>query len=466
MIQDERIKSLNNKELNQEGLYVLYWMESSQRAEYNHALEYALDRANSLGLPLIVYIGIHKNSLHEEAQERHFVFMLQGLKELEKALQKRGLKLLAVDISPEKGAIILSKEAALVVVDRGYSTKQRQWREESSSEMACPLIQIETDVIVPVEEASFKEEYSAATFRRRVTKRLYEFILPLKERSTLYPSMDIKLPIDSLSLENISEVLNKLSISNKAKASIYYTGGTKRAKKLLKEFIAKSLDSYEERGNDPSENFTSLMGAYLRFGQISPLYIYFALDKVSSPGKLRFLDELIIRRELAFNFVYYNENYDSYKSIPLWARDTLESHKEDYRPYIYSKEDIEKGSTHDIYFNASERELIFTGRTQGYMRMYWCKKIIEWSLSPEEAFYFALYLNNTYSLDGGAPASYAGIAWCFGKHDRAWKGREVFGTVRYMSFQGLKRKFLMDSYVKKVDSMVETVETRGKIKKK
>ncbi|MBI9019400.1 MAG: hypothetical protein JEZ07_19295 [Phycisphaerae bacterium] len=191
------------------------------------------------------------------------------------------------------------------------------------------------------------------------------------------------------------------------------------------------------------------MSPYLHFGQISPLYIALELLKVKTAATDVFLEELIVRRELSYNFVHYNNNYDKIKCLPNWAINTLNFHKSDKRQYIYTVEQFEKAQTHDPYWNAAQMEMVITGKMAGYMRMYWGKKIIEWSRTPKQAFETALYLNNKYELDGRGPNAFAGVAWCFGKHDRAWSERKVFGKVRYMNAAGLKRKFDVDGYVEK-----------------
>ncbi len=198
------------------------------------------------------------------------------------------------------------------------------------------------------------------------------------------------------------------------------------------------------------------MSPYLHFGQISPLHIALEVLKTKSPGKSAYLEELIIRRELAVNFVYYNREYDNLKCLPDWAYNTLMEHRKDKREYIYSLEEFENAETHDPYWNAAQLEMVHSGKMQGYMRMYWGKKILEWAQNPEKAYQIALKLNNRYELDGRDPNGYAGVAWCFGKHDRAWKEREIFGKVRYMNDHGLRRKFKMDSYVDVVNNLVNS----------
>ncbi|MGL5983046.1 MAG: deoxyribodipyrimidine photo-lyase, partial [Cetobacterium sp.] len=202
----------------------------------------------------------------------------------------------------------------------------------------------------------------------------------------------------------------------------------------------------------PDNERASKLSPYLHFGQISPLEIYLEIEKLEgmTNQKQSFLEELTIRRELAINFVYYNKNYDNWNGITYkWAYETLEIHIKDERKYIYSPKELETAQTHDIYWNACQNQMVQSGYMESYMRMYWCKKILEWSKTPKEAYEIAIFLNNKYFIDGRDPNSYAGVAWCFGKHDRAWKEREIFGKVRYMNSEGLKRKFEIQKYIQK-----------------
>jgi deoxyribodipyrimidine photo-lyase len=231
-------------------------------------------------------------------------------------------------------------------------------------------------------------------------------------------------------------------------------GGTSQALEQFQRFISKGLDIYHLERNDPSLGIQSNIAPYLHFGQISPITLALEANGAGSPGTESFLEELIIRRELAINFVHYNTSYDSLDCLPDWALQTLDFHSRDIREYVYTPKELEKARTHDPYWNAAQKEMVITGKMHNYMRMYWGKKILEWMEEPSEAFKTALYLNNKYSIDGRDPNSYAGVAWCFGKHDRPWTERPIFGKVRYMNDNGLKRKFKIDDYVKKVDRMV------------
>jgi deoxyribodipyrimidine photo-lyase len=443
----KRVKFLNDKKTS-DGDFILYWMQSSQRVENNWALSYAIEEANNLGLPVIVYFGLVPE--FPEANYRHYWFMLEGLKEVKIALEKIGVSLVIKQGSPPLGLIDLSKKASQIFVDRGYLKVNKSWYNIAAERIEIPLIQVEDNVVVPVEETSQKEEYSAATFRPKLLSKLNQFLdLP----SQILPKKSsIDLEFDSLSLFNLEKTLGDLAVDRSVNKSKYFQGGTTRAKKMLELFIEYSLELYEREGNTPENNCASYLSPYLHFGQISPVYIALQILRTNAAISHKFLEQLIIRRELATNFVHYNPNYDSFLGLPQWAKKTLATHAGDQRSYSYSLEELESGRTHDTYWNAAQMEMVATGKMNGYMRMYWGKKIIEWSRSPSEAFKTALFLNNKYELDGRDPNGYAGVAWCFGKHDRPWKERAIFGMVRFMNMKGLERKFNMQSYLQRAKS--------------
>ncbi len=445
MISEERVKALNLKEIRR-GSYVLYWMQASQRTEYNHALEYAITKANRTNRPVVVYFGLTDH--FPEANERHYHFMLEGLREVKASLKEKGVRMIVWRTSPPLGAVQLSKTASLVVVDRGYLRIQRKWRRYVAQSLECPLIQVESEVVVPVQTASPKEEYSAATFRPKIQKKLDSFLHPLKEN---HPKVDsLQLYFDSFDIEDPEKAISALDIDKSVKKVKNFHGGTTEAKKHLENFLRSKLDRYEELRNDPTKDCVSNMSPFLHFGQISPLYIALRVSETDSPGKDAYLEELIVRRELSVNFVFYNKNYDVFDGLPEWAKKTLKEHEKDPREYVYTLEELENAETHDPYWNAAQREMTLRGKMHGYMRMYWGKKIVEWSRTPENAFKTAVYLNNKYELDGRDPNGFTGVAWCFGKHDRPWKERQIFGKIRYMNANGLKRKIDADGYVAKI----------------
>ena len=448
MIHPSRIQPLNSRSI-QGGRYVLYRMQASQRVECNHALEYAVGEANTLSLPVVVVFGLTER--FPEANLRHYAFMLEGIEEVRSGLERRGIRFVPMHRSPEAAAVSLSQEAALVVTDRGYLRIQKQWRNHVAKNAPCSVVQVESDVVVPVETASPKEEYTAGTFRPKLQRVLKEYLVPLKERAVRKDSLCLRLDADEEG--DLTALLKKMKIDRAVAPVRESRGGTARANALLEEFIAKKLRLYNKLRNDPGLDYSSRLSPYLHFGQVSPLAVALRVSaerSVPAAARQAFLEELIVRRELSMNFVHYNDRYDMYESLPDWARKTLAGHEKDRREYLYEPVHWERAETHDPYWNAAQREMVLTGRMHNYMRMYWGKKILEWSRTPEEAFQTALWLNNRYELDGRDPNGFAGVAWCFGKHDRAWPERRVFGKIRFMNDAGLKRKFDMDAYLKKV----------------
>jgi deoxyribodipyrimidine photo-lyase len=446
MIEKRRMQILNDKKI-RNGKYVVYWMQASQRSEYNHALEFAIAQANELHKPLLVYFGL--TDRYPLASERQYAFILEGLKETRDALYERGIKMIVRRESPETGAVEIARNACLMIVDRGYTRIQRYWRAIAAGMLSCPLIQVETNVIAPIEDVSDKEEYSAATIRGKIWAELKEYLTPMKKTRLKVDSTNLRP--ESFDIDDINKALSRLDINRKIKRVERFPGGTKKAVKLLQEFIDRKLNTYDKNKSDPTIDGVSHLSPYLHFGQISPLHIALQIVQKKGEGAQAFLEELIVRRELSMNFVFFNKHYDSFECLPDWCRATLNDHKGDRREYVYDMERLEKGITHDPYWNAAQKEMVYLGKMHGYMRMYWGKKILEWSESPETAYKTALYLNDKYELDGGDANGYAGVAWCFGKHDRPWSERPIFGKVRYMNAEGLRRKFDADGYVKLVE---------------
>jgi len=458
MIQPERIQFLND-ETARDGDYVLYWMQRAQRASCNHALEYAVREANGLGLPLVAVFGITQR--FPDGNARSYAFMLEGLRDTARRFEERGIKLVVKVRPPVDAVRDLADGAALVVVDRGYLRIERRWRERVARRLSCRLVQVESDAIVPVETASEKEEYAAYTIRPKIQEHRDKFLVELEETPLERDSLSVEYEDDGQldALEDIGDLLNRLRINRSASAVDTFLGGTSQAQALLDDFIAHKLDRYADGRNDPSQDYLSHMSPYLHFGQISPLDIALRVRNVrdgEAENVEAYLEELIVRRELSMNFCTYNPEYDSLACLPGWASETLEAHADDPREYVYDERTLEAGRTHDPYWNAAQQEMVLTGKMHGYMRMYWGKKILEWSPDPEVAFRVALTLNNRYELDGRDPNGFAGVAWCFGNHDRAWAEREVYGKVRYMSAGGLERKFDIDAYVRKVKRLADS----------
>ncbi|MBR9982061.1 MAG: deoxyribodipyrimidine photo-lyase [Desulfatitalea sp.] len=448
VVDPARVRQLNDRPL-RSGDYVLYWMQQSQRAADNHALTYGIEAANLCRLPLLVVFGLTMH--YPEANRRHFSFMLEGLRETSTRLAQQGIRLAMVHGHPPEVALKAGRKAALVICDRGYLRHQKQWRTAVAGEAQCPVVEIESDAVVPVDVASAKAEYAARTIRPKIKRLLPAFLKPLKTVRLQRPSLE--LPLRGMAMNEIDALLQSLPMQTDVPpAGRFYRGGAGEAMARLRRFIEQTLPRYAASHNQPQTDDVSHMSPYLHFGQISPLRIALEISQTQSTPELQasvdaYLEQLLIRRELAINFVHHTPDYDSYSCIPDWARQTLDAHRTDRREHLYGRDALESAGTHDAYWNAAMMEMRITGFMHTYMRMYWGKKILEWSPSPEQAFETLLALNNRYFIDGRDPNSYAGAAWIFGTHDRPWKERPIFGKVRYMAASGLERKCDIAAYV-------------------
>ena len=447
-IRAERVRPLNDRKATGRP-FVVYWMQAAQRARTNHALEYAVRAANELRKPLVVFFALTEN--YPEANERHYAFMLEGLKETQETLRGRGIPMVVRRGEPAKEIAAFGRDAAMVVVDDGYVRVERGWRRSAAAALDCPLVEVATNVIVPVWAASSKEEYAAATLRPRIYRLLDGFLTPLRETPLRVESVEPAL--DNWDIGDTGAALARLDLDRTIGRVPFFKGGAAEAEKRLRAFVKNKLAAYAEARNDPSLDALSGLSPYLHFGQISPLAVALAVKKGPAYGQAAFLEELVVRRELSFNFVHYNRAYDRFEGLPGWCRQTLLERAGDPRPYLYSRTELETAATHDPYWNAAQKEMVLTGKMHGYMRMYWGKKILEWSASPRAGFRTALALNNAYELDGRDANAFAGVAWAFGKHDRPWAWRPIFGTVRYMNAAGLRRKCDADAYVRKVEAL-------------
>jgi deoxyribodipyrimidine photo-lyase len=448
VIEPERLAELNDAP-EQPGDYVLYWMQNSQRAEFNPALEVAVAAANRLGLPVLVGFGLTEN--YPEANARHYAFMLHGLAETEQALRARGLGFVIRRGSPDEVALGLAPRAALVVCDRGYLRPQRQWRAHVAAKAGRRVIQVEGDVVVPVDLASTKAEIGARTLRPKLLRVRDRFLQPLRREAIREHAGRLEIAGD-VDLTDIPALLGRLRIDRGLSPIEHLHGGYSEAKKRLRDFIASGLGHYVAGRAHPAQPAISTLSPYLHFGQISPIEIALVARDAETAGenRLSYLEELIVRRELAMNFVQTTPNYDQYDGLPDWARQTLAAHRSDRRDRVYSCQQLASADTHDSYWNAAMREMLLTGYMHNYMRMYWGKKVLQWSPTPEEGHAALLRLNNKFFLDGRDANSYANVGWVFGLHDRPWPERPIFGKVRSMTASGLRRKTDIDAYVRKI----------------
>jgi len=434
------------------GNCVVYWMQRSQRALDSPGLETAVAAANELKKPLVVFLGIVP--FYPRANHRHYAFLAQGIPETARRLKQRNIAFV-LRAWPHHNLIEFCDEvrACMVIGDENPLRVPERWRQVAAERLRVPLWTVDADVIVPT-KLLLKEQYAARTIRPRIHNCLDEFLLPVGNARA---RTAWRRPKNLASLNPESDFLTDFKMDRSASPVSTFHGGTAEGLAALKRFLRKRLKGYSVRRNHPDLDGTSQLSPYLHFGQIGPHTIALAVKDADAPpeDKKAFLEELIVRRELAINFVRFNPGYDRLASAEPWAQTTLAAHRKDERTHLYTVSQLENAATHDPLWNAAQKQMVQTGWMHGYVRMYWAKKILEWSPSPEVAFDTAVQLNDRYELDGRDPNGYAGIAWAIGgKHDRAWgPERPVYGKIRYMSFNSTSRKFDSKAYIEKVSSI-------------
>ena len=372
--------------------------------------------------------------------------MLKGLQEVEQSLGKKNIPFFLLTGSPEEELpkFIREYHVSSLVKDFDPLRIKRTWTEAVAGSIDIPCYEVDAHNIVPCWVASPKQEYGAYTFRPKIRRLLPEFLEkypPLREHP--FPWEEKRMAHDFLESHRTLKV-------NTVSEADWIKPGEKAAFRVLRRFVEKKLASYDTRRNDPSADGQSDLSPYLHFGQISAQRVALEISASAMVKNSReaFLEELIVRRELSDNYCFYNQNYDTFEGFPEWAKKTLHAHRNDKREYRYSRDQFENAQTHDDLWNAAQMEMVKKGKMHGYMRMYWAKKILEWTESPEKAMEIAIYLNDRYELDGRDPNGYTGIAWSIGGvHDRAWNERPVFGKIRYMSYNGCKSKFNIKNYI-------------------
>lgn len=435
---------------------VVYWMSRDQRVEDNWALIYAYEKALETRSPLKVLFCITPAFLN--AGFRQYSFMLKGLQETSEELEKLNIPFNFHYGNPESiiPRFLSEEKAALLVSDFDPLKLKKEWKITVARHISIPFHDVDAHNIVPCCIVSEKEEHAAYTLRPKIKRLLNEFL-------TEFPKLD-KFPFNNtLEFEERAKHDNTLmNLKPQPKETDKFMPGSREAFIRLNEFIINKLPKYSELRNDPNTDYQSNLSPYLHYGHISSQRIALEISKAFASGDEQlkqsieaFLEELIIRKELADNFCHYNHKYDNYEGFPEWARTTLEKHSADEREYIYDLNGFEMGHTHDPLWNAAQLELVWHGKMHGYLRMYWAKKILEWTPTPAEALRTAIYLNDKYGLDGRDPNGYAGIAWSIGGvHDRPWFERPVFGKIRYMNYNGCARKFDVHKYIEIIHSTI------------
>ena len=456
MVEQNRIAVLKDMPPREGGAYVLYWMQQAQRAEGNAALDHAVEIANEFGLPVAVCFGLtgRTGAPYPDANARHYVFMLEGLAEVERTLGRRGIAFVPRFGAPDEVALALAERAAVLVCDRGYLKPQRAWQEAVVARSSCRVVRVETDVVVPVESASTKHEFAARTLRPKLQRLWEPYLVESREPALRTKAAGLHLEGD-VDLSDPRRLAATLRIDQSVGPVRRFSGGLATARKRLRGFLERSYPGYREARNAPEASHVSHLSPSLHFGHISPGVAALAGGgaRAEPVDRDSFLDELIVRRELSMNHCFHEPRYDSYAGLPAWSREALDRHRGDKRPYLYDRAQLEAGETHDRYWNGAMREMRETGYMHNRLRMYWGKKIVEWSPSPEEAFDTTLAINNKFFVDGRDANSFTNVGWLFGLHDRPWFRRPVFGTVRYMGDNTL-RKFDAEGYLRSVDALV------------
>jgi deoxyribodipyrimidine photo-lyase len=433
------------------GTHVIYVMQGSLRTKDNHALNYAITFANKNNLTLVVLFNMQ--TLEPERTLRGYQFMTEGLHEVYEALKHLKITCYIEAKTPEDLIKPFIHKAHAIVFDHAYLDHNKRIIKRMLDVTLdhTYVYEIDTNLLVPVRIASNKVEYGAYTIRPKIHK-LKDMYFDLTH-DPLYEgeyegcevSFDLKYP---------EKYLSTLDINQDILPSHYFIGGQSEAFNRLTHFINHKINAYIER-NEPHLQITSTLSPYIHYGMISTQRMMLIVlegvieGKVTQEAYDAFFEQLI-----AFNYVFYLNHYMTFESITEpWAYITMEEHKDDPKPFIYSLEQLIEAKTHDIYWNAAMQEMIKTGYMHNYMRMYWAKKIIEWSKTFKEAYEHTIYLNNLYFIDGRDPISYGSVAWNYGKHDRAWNERPIFGKLRYMNAQGLERKFDMKAYIRFVNDL-------------
>ena len=433
------------------GKCVVYWMQRAQRGIDNPALNLAINVGNELRKPVVVFFA--PVPFYPNANLRHYRFLAQGIPDIAEAVTKRqvGFVLRAF---PNHHLVKFLDEvrASIVIGDENPMREPEAWRLRAARQIRVPLWTVDADVIVPSSLLK-REHFGARTIRPRIREMLPQFLKGLDNPRAEIP-WSAPCELESLSWD--ADFTQDWTLDRSVQGVPDWQGGTQAALKILNEFVKNSLEEYPVRRNHPEQDGSSCLSPYLHFGHIGPHSVARAVQKASASAvaKEAFLEQLIVRRELSINFVKYNPSYDSLEAIEPWADRSLAEHASDERPVLYSDKKLDNAETHDPLWNAAHKQMALTGWMHNYMRMYWAKKILEWSPSISAALQRAIRLNDRYELDGRDPNGYAGIAWAIlGKHDRAWFDRPIFGKVRYMSLASTSKKFDSKRYIEEIAAL-------------
>jgi deoxyribodipyrimidine photo-lyase len=438
------------------GKCVVYWMQRAQRGRDNHAVDLAVEVANALGLPLVVYFAGIAN--FPSANLRHYAFLNRGLADVEEDLAARNIAFVLRNAPRESHEQLLRDVgAAFLVGDENPMRGPERWRRELAEKVRIPFWTVDADVVVPSKLIE-KAQYGAYTIRPRLYRLLPEFLVAYANPKARCEWKRPRGFVADSPREDMTRGWTELDRSVEPVEA--WVGGHAAAMKRLRHFVTKLLPNYERDRNRPEVNGTSALSPYLHFGHIGPVTIALAVDATAKKdaslqgARDGYYNELIAWRELAVNFVKYTPNYDSADCAEDWAKATIAEHVRDERERLYSLKELEAGETYDELWNAAQTQMVMHGWMHNYMRMYWAKKILEWTPDVKTAVKWAIYLNDKYFLDGRDPNGYAGIAWSMvGKFDRAWGERPVFGKIRYMSGASTGKKFDSKLYIEQMRAL-------------
>ncbi len=433
------------------GRCVVYWMQRAMRIVDNPALDVAIEAGNALGLPVVAVFSLIPN--YPGANMRHYRFLAQGLEDIAEDAAERGVGFVLRRHPDNALAPFLAEvKAALLIGDENPCREPERWRQALARRLDIPFWTVDADVVVP-SRVFGRDYFLMHHFRPHLKREMAHF---QDEPTGARPAKEWKPGRSVADVAANAEAIEPLAeMDRRVAPTDAFTGGTHAALKQLKRFVDGPLAAYETDRNHPEKRGTSRLSPYLHFGHLGPLTIMRAADEAVTAGRAtaeardKFLEQAIGWRELSVLFVRYCEHYDSWECAEPWARKTLTIHGADARPALYRLEQLERGETADELWNAAQREMVETGWMHNYMRMYWAKKILEWTPNPAVAFDWAVTLNDRYELDGRDPNGYAGIAWAIvGRHDRPWFDRPVFGLVRPMSGASLAKKFDAAAYIR------------------
>jgi len=449
---DGRVRALNDEAIRPGGRYILYWCRWNRRVESNHALLYAAGMANRMNLPLVCFERL--SCAYPTASDRFHTFVLEGVPEMQAGCRKLGAGYI-FQLPRRK----TTSDAQLRTVIQGAAAVVTDDCLRATPRLDVQLHAVDSSCIVPMSRIP-QRSYAAYSIRPKIHRMLPEFLHPVPEVELRRPCAETFGDLHTeVTAANIADLVASCEIDHSVHPCTTFRGGRKDAKEQLRRFLDERMRRYAREKNEPSAHATSDLSPYLHYGHISSLEVALAVRKHAREHKViadEFLEELIVRRELAFNFTCYADRHDALEVLPDWARKTIAAHRNDVRDPAYTCRQFEAAATHDDLWNATQKELLLRGKIHGYYRMYWGKKIVEWATDAREALATMLYLHDRYALDGDDPNTYTNILWCFGLHDRPWPERPIYGTIRSMQRSGMERKTNVGAYIREIEYLERT----------